>query len=390
MFSFLKRKAEGGEGLSSYEEQNEKKTTAGGYLMLLIMAILIITAGEKIFSDLKQLPAQPTPPSYCTANIVSGYAETRYLPNCSFTPTDIAFGIATQVGEIQGALSEIASYNLKIGDLVYQNQNLESQVVQLEQQYNLSLQEKMANEQVLFDSRSLQQQIAGIRSAIAQNQTVLASLESQKAVVVEQVKPYIAPLESSYKRALDSYATQNAWFRLKVFGLMLLFVLPLFAASLRGYLSLKKRNSPYTVIATAVMGASAFLFLQVVLVFLYDILPKEWLARIFNIFLAIPLFRYVLYYGTILVVIGVFGGIVYLIQKRVFDPKRITVRRLKDSKCPGCSFSINQFQDFCPKCGIQLKEVCAACGNKRMTGLPFCPVCGKTGIPEAKAPAQAI
>ena len=68
---------------------------------------------------------------------------------------------------------------------------------------------------------------------------------------------------------------------------------------------------------TALTTSFSILFLQVIGGFLYDILPKEWLGRIFKFFLEVPFLRYVIYYGSVILVIGLFGGIVYYIQKKV-------------------------------------------------------------------------
>jgi hypothetical protein len=51
--------------------------------------------------------------------------------------------------------------------------------------------------------------------------------------------------------------------------------------------------------------------------FLYEVLPIEWLARVFKILMEITILKYVIYYGSAFAVIAVFGSIVYFIQKKV-------------------------------------------------------------------------
>jgi len=112
-------------------------------------------------------------------------------------------------------------------------------------------------------------------------------------------------------------------------------------------------------------------------VFLYDVLPMKWFSRIFDLFLEIPFLRYVIYYGSVILVITLFGGIVYYIQKKVYSPVKVAIRRIKDKKCPGCSFALDSNHNFCPNCGLQLKEKCENCGNFKIRYLAHCHNCGK-------------
>lgn len=377
MFSFLKRRSETADGLETYEEVTEKSTTRAGSLLLIIMAIFIVTIGQTIFSDLRKIPTIPMPPAYCTNDFINDYQNRQYASTCTFTDIDREFGIEEQVKRIFPALQQIVKLNSQINALNYQNSNLQRQIEQTQNQYDVSLQEKMAKEEVLYNRTDIQQTITGLRNSVDTNNAAIAILQMERRGEVATVEPYIATLKAAYEQAQNSYSSKNAWYRFKVFGLMLLFVLPIFAFTTRWYLSQKKKNSPYSIISMAVMGSFAILFLQVVLVFLYDIIPHTLIERILKMFLSVPILRYILYYGTVFIVVAVFGSIVYLIQKRIFDPRKVAVRRLKDNKCPGCAFTINPFEDYCPKCGIMLKETCALCNNKRIAQLPFCPVCGK-------------
>jgi hypothetical protein len=380
-----------GDGLEDYEEIHEKKTTGLGYFMILLMAVFMIIVGETVFSDLKRVPARPVAPAYCIEQITNtsyskGSTYRSYPPemfyggrsNCSFGATDKRFGLDVIYQQIEPSLKIIADYSKEINNLNGQVSSAQSQIRQLESDYNLSLQEKMAGEQVLFNQKNIQSRITAQRSAITGYQGQISVLEDKKDAEEYKIQPQITQLTDRYKEALTFYERQVAVYKAKTFGLMLLFVLPFFLVSLNRYFALKRKNSQYTIIATGIMVASSFLFFQIVLTFLYDILPKEWLATLFRIFTQVPFFRYVLYYGSALLVIAIFGGIVYIIQKKIFDPKRVAVRRIKENKCPKCSFKLNDANDFCPHCGLGLKEQCGSCGNKRMVHLNFCSSCGKT------------
>jgi len=123
-------------------------------------------------------------------------------------------------------------------------------------------------------------------------------------------------------------------------------------------LRLKNRHGPYTIVMRAVFCAFWLLLTQVMLVFLYKVLPAEWLDRVFRLLKEIPYLRMVLYYASIVLVILMFGGM------------------LKSNKCPGCSFAFDPSSRVCPSCGPELKDICPHCGSLKMHDLPYCPNCG--------------
>jgi RNA polymerase subunit RPABC4/transcription elongation factor Spt4 len=375
--NFFSKKAPS-DGLGEYEEIHEKKTTGLGYFLILIMAVFMIIVGETVFSDLKRIPNIPRPPAYCISYITNGQSSYRYYGGCTFTETDKMFGLDAQYKSIEGDLIKIGQFEENLQRITSEIGSYQNQINQLERQYDLSLQEKMAGEQKLYNKSSIQTTITSHRVEISKLEVEKTAVEKSISQIRYGIEPELSMLKDAYTRANDYYTHQLAWYRFKVFCLMLLFVLPFFVVSTNRYFALKRRNSQYTIIATGIMMASSFLFLQVVLVFLYDILPKEWIAQIISLFTQLPFFRYVVYYGSAILVIGIFGGLVYLIQKRIFDPRRVAIRRLKEKKCPQCSFAINPDHDFCPQCGLALKEACQSCGGKRMVHLGYCPSCGKT------------
>jgi predicted RNA-binding Zn-ribbon protein involved in translation (DUF1610 family) len=365
---------------NSYEEISEKKTSKLGYILLIIMVVFIIVVGETIFSDLEKIIERPISPSRCISSSIINLENLNYFdcPSYSgFNEVDKKFGLDTKLNDIKPELQKIAYLNENINSNEIEIRNLESNIHELNKDYDLSLQEKMANEDAIMDKLGIKYQITNLRSKINSLNSNNASLKSQRNSVISQIISSIKLLKQSYDEAYDHYLTTTAWYKFKIFLLTLVFVLPFFILSIYFYLRLKRKDSPYTVILTALTTAFSILFLQVIGVFLYDILPKEWLSRIFKFFLDAPFLRYIIYYGSVILVIGLFGGIVYYIQKKVFDPIKVAVRRLKDKKCPGCSFVLDSDHNFCPNCGLQLKEKCGNCGNLKIRYLSHCPNCGK-------------
>lgn len=367
---------------NSYEEISEKRTSKLGYVLLILMVGFVVGVGETIFLDLARIPEKPIAPSSCILDSVRNIKNLTKYSICQdrgvlFNDVDKKFGLDEKYNNIKPQLQDIISLNADIGLNNSEIRKSESDIQRLNREYNLSLQEKMAGEKAIVNKENIKNEITNTRAKISGLQEETRSLESKRDLFVSQISSTARSIEQIYKEAKDYFLNKLAWLKFKVFLLTLVFVLPFFAFSVFFYFKLKRKNSPYTIILTATTTAFAILFLQVVGVFLYDILPKEWLEKIFKFFMEVPFLRYVLYYGSVAIVIGIFGGVVYYIQKKVFNSAKIAIRRLKDKKCPGCSFLLDSQHIFCPNCGIQLKEKCKHCGELKIKYLAHCSNCGK-------------
>jgi RNA polymerase subunit RPABC4/transcription elongation factor Spt4 len=365
--------------LEPYEEISEKKTSGLGYIMLIIMSIFLIVAGEKIFSDLSKLPKKPQSPSPCIEYITNTpeHISSYSLSECdNLNEVDKKFKLDSGYSSLKIQITDLAAKNKELSQLNQEIATKKQVLDQNKRDYDLSLQERIANEPGVMD-QYLSSTVAQTQNEIQTLQNKKASLENEINSIIIQTASQRKQLSAQYDQATDYYKDQLAIWNFKIFIFQLLFILPFFILAIYFYLSLKKKNSPYAIIATAAATSFSILFAQIVLVFLYDILPKEWLERIFDFFMQIAALRYVVYYISIILVIAIFGGIVYYIQKKVFDPAKVAVRRIKEKKCPNCSFLLNPDHNFCPKCGLQLREACPHCGQAKIVYLDHCPVCGK-------------
>lgn len=374
------------------EEISEKRTSFLGYILLFIMVVFLIIVGQTIFSDLKDMVERPDAPSSCVSLLntrinrtdyyesnSSGLSNLSYLQNdCNFGEIDKQFGLDTSYNTIKPKLNEIVNLNNQMNNLRQNIRQKENEANRLNSQYDISLQEKMAGEQnPVMDKGLLQSGIVNQQSVIADNQAQITKLTSQRDKIIAEITPSVTQMLDKLKQATDAYEREMAIYSLKVFGLKFIFIFPFFAFSLFYYLRLKKKNSSYTIIYTAIVTATSLLFVEIILIMLYEIIPRELIEKIFEFFRSMPFLRYILYYGSVFIVLGIFGGSVYYIQKRVYNPKNVAMRRLRDNKCPGCSFLINIYYNYCPKCGKQLKEKCPNCGDLKISDLPCCPNCGR-------------
>lgn len=362
----------------TYEEISEKKTSKLGYFFLVLMVVFILIVGQTILRDLKQIPESPISPSKCILNNLENL-DTLANSFCnSFNILDKKFNLDTKYNEIKPDIDEIISINKNLNSNKQEIQAQESRLEQVNKEYDLSLQEQIADEEKpILPKPQIKNDISDLTASITDLEQKNKSLETQKQALLSKISPQVEELNRRYDDANNHYEDVKAWYNIKVFLLTIIFVIPFFALSLYLYLRLKKKNSPYTIILTAAAFTFAILFLQVILTFLYDILPKEWLSRIFSFFMEVPILRYIIYYLSVIMVVGIFGGFVYYIQKKVYDPAKVAVRRLKENKCPGCNFNLDSKYKFCPKCGTVLKEKCENCGDLKIRYLTHCPNCGK-------------
>ena len=370
--------------------------------------VFLVIIGQKIFSDIKDIPERPVHPSYqvqayleienlrnithspfsdkieyhyepvpITIEYMEPIEEIRHIGIFEFNDTDKKFDIDKKIKDIEPEINSIIALNKDISYFENEISSNKSQLDKLLAKYSVSLQEVIAGEQALMDKPSIKSSIISLDNEITSLNERLAGANKDRINKFLLIDPKLDILKIAYEQAEEYYENKIAFYNFIVFLLRLLFVLPLFIVSLYFYFKLKRKDSPHTIIATAITAATSLLFIQIMLMFLYEVLPIEWLARVFKILMEITILKYVIYYGSAFAVIAVFGSIVYFIQKKVFNPKIVAVRRIKDNKCPNCSFPLDLSYDFCPKCGRKLKEKCANCGRMRIRDLSHCPFCGK-------------
>jgi len=363
-------------GKDTYTEISEKKTSKLGYLFLIALFIFLIIIGQTVFHDIQKIPKRPKAPSYCVNSYLGNLKAVTQEPRCYFTAIDKKFKLDILVSALKPTINNIISINRDISKKSKQINTNERTIHDLLRTYDVSLQETIANEEALMDKPEIKNQIVTLRAANEKFRAQIKESTPIRDAIIKSIHDRIKELSSAYSRAKDHYNTKAAYYNFKIFLLKILFVLPVFLVFLRLYTKFKKKDSPYTIIVTSVFFASTILLLEIVLVFLYDILPKQWLERIFKILMESPVLRYVVYYGAVILVISLLGGIVYFIQKKIYDPQRVAARHLKSNKCPGCSFDLRLSESYCPNCGRQIRTECPSCNHRRYKDLASCPYCG--------------
>lgn len=371
-------------------EETERQTPKAGYVLLLAMFVASLFFGWRALDDLKDVPTKPESLSTCAGPFLSyaweDFGRYRYRYRHDITP--FAYTVQYDSYDVRGATKDCAfsSFEKKYGvDRVFAERKafvtrrdemqrklgeVQRSIAEQERRYNLGLQEKQAKEEKqLFPTPPTQEQIQSLRAQ-------LVSLQNEINTLNLQIAPFDEKLKLFYKDVMRDYRKAWRWYEFKVFLLEAIFVFPFFLLVLWLYRKLLAKNSPYTIIATALVGVASVLVLRILVVWMWSLFLARIIQTIWEFIQNFALLKSLVFYGGMVLSIVVFGGAVYLLQKRIFDPRRVAIRRLRDKQCPNCQTSLDVAVGFCPNCGRKLKEACVKCGKERWADFPACPHCG--------------
>ena len=356
-------------------EETEQRTPKVGYILLLAMFVAALFFGWRAISDLQDVPTKPEQLSSCAGPFLNykytwedygryGYGRPRVV---SYTPADIDLDPQEETGCVFSYLEKKYGIDRVFAErkpLIVKRNALQTGLAQTkrslrdqEQKYNLGLQEKQAKEEKpLFPTPVTQEQITSLRAQQSRLQNEFNALDLQ-------IKPLDERLRQLYQDMMPDYRKAWRWYEFKVFLLEAIFVFPFFGFVFWIYRKLFAKNSPYTIIFTALVGMASVLVLRILLVWMWTLFLARIIQTIWEFIQNFALLKSVVFYSGMVLSIVIFGGAVYLLQKRIFDPRRVAIRRLREKQCPNCQTSLDVAVDFCPNCGRKLKETCAKCGK---------------------------
>ncbi len=410
MFNIFKKQKENIQEPLGFEPE-ERATPWLGRILLLILTGVLLFFGWVGLGDLGNIPQKPEnlslcagPYSYQTGRITKSehqtgritkaprdpypqdfgyygeyYFQERNQP-CVFSSFEIQTGVpgayetARETWREKDALSKNT-----IAPLEKQFEILEGSLQKKQDEYNTSLREKIAGEpgvaktpdQLRPELQQLERQRDGLKQTLATHRDRLASLESR-------LKGEVGALQSKLEDAADLYNHSWARYKLKVFFLELFFTIPSFFFAAWIYFRMLRKDSPHTIIFLPVVTVAGILLARTLLVyfwawFLADLL--EFILRLAGVF---QIFRVMLFYLGMIIAIIIFGGSVYVLQKRIYSSERVRARRIRARKCPYCDSPYEFTGNYCAGCGKQILAACPSCGKAKYLDLKYCPSCGKS------------
>ncbi len=166
------------------------------------------------------------------------------------------------------------------------------------------------------------------------------------------------------------------WYPLKTFAWQGLFLLPLaFIFYFWNIKSITRDNVLRILISSHLLVIVSIPILFRIIDIVIALIPNHLFRNIFkflNYFHIIGLWHYAL--------IGISTGMailaIYIIQRKIYNLRRLEMRRLMKGECFRCGKKTPPDSVHCPFCGIHQYEKCASCDNTSFAAADFCTTCG--------------
>ncbi len=393
MFNIFKKKTEEISRTTPGYEETERKTPITGVILLFVMFVAGAFFGWQAFDDLGRIPQEPESLSVCAYRYKSavylekivvrpfGSQQPFYYEydseECQFSAIEKEHNIAPLFEPRMPLEKELQSLQEKLSATENSLNEIRHQMERATGEYGVGLQEKQADmEKSLFPAELSAQSISSLRTQEADLSTKKSGLDSQISAIIVKIKKIDEQLKEAYKPVFKEQNKKLRWYEFKIFILQFIVIFPLFLLVFWNYLRLHRKNSPYAIIFTAMLAVVSLLFLRIILFWFWGLFLERVLGVLVEWFEKYEIIRTLLLYGGMILSFAVFGGAVYWLQRKVFDPRRVTIRRFRAKQCSHCQTSLDLSVFYCPNCGGQIKDKCEKCGQARFVGLPNCPYCG--------------
>ena len=385
-------------GYAPYEEIESKRTSNLGYFFLILMVIFGVWQGNNFLSALQQTVTPPTPNSYCLSTMLS-YADSDYgydeydsyyysgtpytYAQCQFSERETALSLPILYQNIEPKLTAYTDARMMVSKIESALSEARYSRETYITEYQASLLEDIAGTQnTVFNQGTIQGSIVTQDEYISRLNQSLADEEATVSRLLQQIQAAVVPYKSTLETAVSQYRHDLIVHQFIQFLVSLIFVAPLFVLVWKRYHRSKNQRSEYAIIWGGLVATSGLLLAEIILMFVYEVLPRRMLEAIFDFLAQFEFVWTLLYWLGFILVPLFFGFLIYLIQKKFYNKQAVMMRALKNERCPGCSLKLHHDMNHCPVCGYKLKERCTACGAMTMRGGGFCASCGTNQTPQ--------
>jgi preprotein translocase subunit YajC len=178
------------------------------------------------------------------------------------------------------------------------------------------------------------------------------------------------------------------WQPFKEYGYMLTFVIPLLLLFGFFYFKTKRkelRGENYNPIVKIISTHISFILTLPIIFYtlslVYHVIPKTLLKKLIDFLTEIGLLS-ILNYLSIAIVVLIFGGLIYYVQKRTARLKEEKVhtkdykKLLSFSQCFVCEYKIDYTKNYCSFCDTTLHDTCKNCNEQTTFHEDYCKSCG--------------
>ena len=194
--------------------------------------------------------------------------------------------------------------------------------------------------------------------------------------VVKQFWSLIQDKSKLSQTLISDLRRANFIYPIKKLAVEFLFLMPMLVIVLMWNAYALKRDKSLQVLISSHLTVVTFIpvFFELCSA-IYDIIPKHLLKRLFDLleqFNLIAIWHYLISF----LAVGVTLLLIYFFQTKLFDKKRLMIKRLSKSQCVSCSKRLYSDVLFCPFCGEDQYRPCPRCRRETYVGAECCINCG--------------
>ena len=275
--------------------------------------------------------------------------------------------------------SELKSLFIKRQSLIKERHQYKTNFKESNEVYNTSLLEKIADKNTndldaVSKSAKTQSQkidrinsdITGIDRQISKHHLIIA--------LWNMIKPGNESFRQEIINDINSYDRKYLF---KELMWQLLFMLPLFFIFFFWHSRNVKRNNKIQLLISShlLVVASIPIVLKIINLVL-ELIPKHFFKELFKI---LEQFHIIALWHYVVILVSIFAVIlfIYLIQKKIFNKKRLYQKRLMKGACYQCGKVLPQKDEICPFCGANQLRKCPNCNADTYVAGEYCVNCGK-------------
>jgi len=262
-------------------------------------------------------------------------------------------------------------------DLLGKKSSIQSQIDEVKKNYDTVLLEKIAN--LEQEALKMQQERNKLTADLNRVDLEIEVLETQISATTEYkaVWSYVLDNSALNQKTLEKeLEVANFWFPVKRLGMDFAFLLPLlFVIYFWNSRSIKKDNGVQMLLSSHLLVVVAIPTLWKIIDLVLQIIPDKLLEMVMLWLSAMKLLA-IWYYLLVIVAIFVALGIIYLIQKKFFNKKRLIEKRLSKGECIECGENLPKDCIYCPFCATSQLRICESCKKETYVGGEFCKNCG--------------
>lgn len=196
----------------------------------------------------------------------------------------------------------------------------------------------------------------------------------------QKVKVVFGVIDSWDEQQLQKFVSDidsfEKWYKFRQLAWEMLFLIPLFLLFyLWNHRSIKKENGLQVLISTHLLVVIVIpIFIKILHVVL-ELIPQHFFKKLFETLSSLHIMA-IWHYILILLAIFLAIFLIYIIQKKLFNNKRLQQKRLSNSCCIECGKKLPTNVKICPFCGMKQVDDCPECKEETYICGDFCINCG--------------